>query len=307
MTFWQTATGAVLSTTVTVAPQVELLPFTSVTVSVTGTGPTSAQVKVVRLSDRLAIPQASLLPLFTAAAVVLPLPVASRVTVTFWQTATGAVLSTTVTVALAEETRPQASVTVSVTVRGPTSPQWKVDGETMSVTAPQASALPLSTAEAGMETCPEASRTATALLVEATGGVVSTTSIRCTALAGFPRPSVAVHVRRMVRVLPQPGVIPSAWDTTAGPHSSLAVATPVAAGAVEPPHSTTALGGICREGGIVSVTVTVKLQDAELPAPSVAVCVTVVEPIGKAEPLAGPAMRVMVGGRPELSVAVGAE
>ena len=44
---WQTATGAILSSTVTVAVQLSLLPLPSVTVRVTVLAPTSAQVNVV--------------------------------------------------------------------------------------------------------------------------------------------------------------------------------------------------------------------------------------------------------------------
>ena len=61
------------------------------------------------------MPQASLLPLLTAAAVVLPLPVLSNCTVTGWHTATGATKSCTVTVAVHWLWLPFTSVTVSVT------------------------------------------------------------------------------------------------------------------------------------------------------------------------------------------------
>ena len=60
--FWHTAVGATLSSTITVEVQVELFPLTSVTVSVTVFGPTSAQVKLFGLTDILAIPQLSVLP-----------------------------------------------------------------------------------------------------------------------------------------------------------------------------------------------------------------------------------------------------
>ena len=66
------------------------------------------------------MPQASLLPLLTAAAVVLPLPVLSNCTVTGWHTATGATKSCTVTVAVHWLWLPFTSVTVSVTVLLPT-------------------------------------------------------------------------------------------------------------------------------------------------------------------------------------------
>lgn len=57
-------------------------------------------------------------------------------------------------------------------------------------------------------------------------------------------------------------------------------------------------------GGKLSVTVTTKAQVLERPAPSMARHVTVVLPVGKVDPLAGPPMRVTVT-VPQLSVAVG--
>jgi len=59
----QEIAGAMLSTTVTVAVQVEEFPFTSVTVRVTVLAPTFEQLKLVLLNERLAIPQLSLDPL----------------------------------------------------------------------------------------------------------------------------------------------------------------------------------------------------------------------------------------------------
>src|SRR5437016_13674717 len=60
---WQTATGAIKSTTVTVAVQVALLVLLSVTVKVTLFVPRLLQSKLVWLRLRLAMPQASVLPL----------------------------------------------------------------------------------------------------------------------------------------------------------------------------------------------------------------------------------------------------
>ena len=82
VTSWQLATGGTVSSTVTVAPQEETLPFTSVTVKVTVWLGTSAQVNVLSSKEMLAIPQASLEPLFTLLAEVVPLPEPSKVTVT---------------------------------------------------------------------------------------------------------------------------------------------------------------------------------------------------------------------------------
>jgi ABC-type maltose transport system permease subunit len=58
------------------------LPFTSVTVNVSVLAPTSEQLNAVWLNTMLAIPHASDEPLFTAVAVVLPLPDAFNCTVT---------------------------------------------------------------------------------------------------------------------------------------------------------------------------------------------------------------------------------
>src|SRR4030066_136719 len=75
---WHTAIGEIVSITVTVAVHWSVLPLLSVTVRVTVLPPISAQVKSVILSTRLAMPHASLLPLFTSAAAIVTLPVASR-------------------------------------------------------------------------------------------------------------------------------------------------------------------------------------------------------------------------------------
>ena len=83
------------ATTVTIAVQVFVFALRSVTVMVTVLAPALTQVNADWLRVVLLTPQLSVLPLFTAAAVVLPLPKASRFTVTAWQSATGATLSTT--------------------------------------------------------------------------------------------------------------------------------------------------------------------------------------------------------------------
>ena len=73
------ASGGILSTTVTVASQVLVLPFESVTVKVTICVPTSTQVQSSSAVSIVveAIPQASLLPLSISAAVIVAFPVAS--------------------------------------------------------------------------------------------------------------------------------------------------------------------------------------------------------------------------------------
>src|SRR6185503_11198938 len=98
--FWQRTVGASVSWTITVAVQEALLPLLSVTVRVTVFVPTLLQSKVVLLRLRLAMPQASALPLLIWAGVMVALPLGSSCTVRFWQRAVGATRSTTVTVAV---------------------------------------------------------------------------------------------------------------------------------------------------------------------------------------------------------------
>ena len=71
-----------MSSTVTVASQVDTLLFTSVTVRTTAFVPTSEQTKSVCDKANEAIPQASFDALSTAVAVVDPAPAASNCTVT---------------------------------------------------------------------------------------------------------------------------------------------------------------------------------------------------------------------------------
>lgn len=61
----QTIVGGTVSVTVTVEVHVDTFPFISVTVNVTELVPTSVQSNRLGLTERLAIPQLSKLPLFT--------------------------------------------------------------------------------------------------------------------------------------------------------------------------------------------------------------------------------------------------
>src|SRR6476661_4372182 len=175
---WQNMLGAVLSTTVTMAVAVAWLPLASVTVRVTVFGPTLAQVKLrgdtlrVRL---LAAVQLSLLPLFTAAAVSVARPRALKVRVVLRVMTTGAVLSTTVTVAVAVLALPLASVTVSVTGLAPRLAQVKLEGDTLSVrlAGVQLSLLPLFTAAANRVAEPLAPRLTVTFWATAVGAIAS--------------------------------------------------------------------------------------------------------------------------------------
>src|SRR5437773_3202462 len=110
--FLHSAVGNTLSTTVTIASFPTRLSFDSVTISLTVFGPTLAQVKVLLSMARLLMPHASGLPLFTSAALMLALPLASNCTVMFLHNAVGNTLSTTVTIASHVATLSLLSVTV---------------------------------------------------------------------------------------------------------------------------------------------------------------------------------------------------
>jgi hypothetical protein len=116
----QAIVGGVLSTTVTVAVQLAELLLESFTVSVTAFGPLFAQVKVLGVTVRETMPQLSLLPLSTSAAVIDALPPAFRVTVMFLQTAVGGVVSVTVKVVVHVAALFDASFTVIVIAVVPT-------------------------------------------------------------------------------------------------------------------------------------------------------------------------------------------
>jgi hypothetical protein len=110
-----------------VLAHVLLLPFTSVTVRMTVLAFTLLQLKVVTFKAKLAIPQASLeIRYRPAKRAMFALPVMSNCTVMFWQTATGATLSSTVIVVLHVVELPFTSVTVKTSVLAPTSAQTNV-------------------------------------------------------------------------------------------------------------------------------------------------------------------------------------
>src|SRR5438874_11525271 len=70
------------------------------------------------------------------------------------------------------------------------------------------------------------------------GLAVSTPLFFSTRRSSVLQASVAVQVRVMTPVLPQPGAKASVWVIVTAPHVSLPVAWPVPAGLVSPVHST---------------------------------------------------------------------
>ena len=129
--FLQTATGANVSNTVTVDVHVEAFPFTSVTVIVTVFAPMFAQVKLLGLTAKLAIPHASLEPLSIASESMEAAPAPFNCMVIFLQTTAGAVASAIVTVDVQVALLPLTSVTVNVTVFAPISEHVNAFGLTV--------------------------------------------------------------------------------------------------------------------------------------------------------------------------------
>src|SRR5213592_3727004 len=101
----------------------------------------------------------------------------------------------------------------------------------------------------------------------------------CTQVAKLPLSSVAVQVRVMTPVLPQPGAKVSVWVIVTAPHVSLPVAWPVPAGLVSPVHSTVLSDGTVRLGLVVSTTVIFCAPLVVLLQASVAVQVRVITPV----------------------------
>ena len=75
---WQTAIGFTVSSTVTTAVQVELLPLLSIAVSVTVFGPMFEQSNASGVTVKDASPQLAFEPPFTSSAIIPTFPVASK-------------------------------------------------------------------------------------------------------------------------------------------------------------------------------------------------------------------------------------
>src|SRR6266581_1371595 len=194
MRSWVTTTGLTGSTTVTVAVQMELLPLLSVTVRVTVLTPTLVQSKLVWLRLRLAMPQASVLPLLICAGSIVPWPLAFNSTLRFWQRATGGTESTTVTVAVQVALLVLLSVTVRVTRFVPILLPSKLVLFRLRLAMPEASLLPLLTWAGVMVARPFAFNSTVRSRQTATGETESTTVTVAGALWLLPLLSVTVRV-----------------------------------------------------------------------------------------------------------------
>ena len=172
---WHIATGATLSSTVTIEEHVDTFPLMSVTVNITVLAPMFEQSNVLISIVIESIPHASLEPLSICVAVIVANPCASNETVNGWHTATGAILSSTVTIDVHVDTFPLISVTVNVTVFGPTFEQSNVVTSIAIKSIPQASLEPLSICVAVIVADPSASNWTVNGWHKAIGASLSTT------------------------------------------------------------------------------------------------------------------------------------
>ena len=184
----QVNVGAMLSTTVTVATQIDALPAASVTVRVTLLSPTLAQVNVPLLIASVKPVQLSEEPPSTSAGTMLALPEAFRLIVMSSHTAVGVWSSSTVTVKLHTAMLPPASVAVYCTFVAPsgnTEPLAKPSVRT-TVTPGQSSVA------VGIEYVTTAEHSSTSVFATMLAGQVITGSVS----------SVIVTVTLQVVVLP---------------------------------------------------------------------------------------------------------
>ena len=171
----QTALGSTVSKTITVDVQVAVFAFWSVTVRVKVLLPRLLQVTNPLLGTKLKIPHASVLPAFSIAPVIVAFPEAFRNTEILVHKADGRTVSITITVVTQVLAFPFTSVTVKVTLFGPTFAQEKLVLLRDKPAIPHASVLLLFTAAGAIVALPEAFSCTVKFWQLATGFTVSTT------------------------------------------------------------------------------------------------------------------------------------
>ena len=147
--------------------------------------------------------QLSLDPLFTSWGVIINCPLAPNENVLFLAIATGLIVSTTVTVAVAVETLPLTSVTVKVTVLAPVLAQVKEVLLNAYVAIPQLSVDPLLIWAGVIVAVPFAPNCTVIFCVNTVGLIVSCTVTVAFAVATFPLISVTVKVTVLAPTLAQ--------------------------------------------------------------------------------------------------------
>ena len=128
-----------VSTTVTTELQELEFPLLSVALRTILADGILAQVSKVLLMVIVAMPQASVVPLFTWKALRVAFPALFRITVIFRQVVTGRTVSLTVTIAEQVAVNPKISLAMSVAVLVPTFTQVKLFGFTEVKAIPQLS------------------------------------------------------------------------------------------------------------------------------------------------------------------------
>ena len=197
----------------------------------------------------------------------------------FLHTATGGMLSATVTVDVHSSQSPCASVARSVTVFGPILVQSNVLGVAVKVRE-QLSVEPKSMSLPKMVLCPVASRFIEIFLQTATGVMSSTTVTTASSESKFPFTSVTVRVTLFVPTLVQSKEVLLAitdWIPQLSVEPSFMSEACIVA--CPSPSSVTLIFLTITIGSRLSITVTVALQVLVLPCTSVTVSVTVLSPV----------------------------
>jgi hypothetical protein len=204
------------------------------------------------------------------------------------QAITGAVVSSTVTVNIQEVELFAASVAVQVTS---VIPSGNVDPDEGTQVTAGLGSLESTASAANVRAVPLGSSHSAVMFCGhvITGAFASATVTIVSQVRLFPAASVTVIVTvcgPMSLIVPGDGL----WDVVrvpAGPQVSVALMPPERSGMAACTLSsagTVVEAGQARSGGDVSLTVTVKLQEDELPSASVAVHATVVVPNGNVDP-----------------------
>src|SRR5439155_1038892 len=295
----QVITGASVSLTVTVKLHVAELPWPSLALQFTVLGPRAKLLPLAGVQVTVAVPQLSVA--VTAKVTLLAQVPAEVLTLMLaGQVMTGSSLSLTVTVKLHVALFPWPSLALQVTVVGPRAKLLPLAGVQVTVAAPQLSVAVAVKVTLLAQVPPEVLTLMLAGQVT-TGASASLTVTVKLHVALLPWPSSALQftvVGPRAKLLPLAGV----QVTVAVPQLSVAVTAKVTLLEQVPPDVLTLmLAGQVMTGTSLSLTVTVKLQVALLPWPSLALQFTVVGPRAKLLPLAVLHVTVVV---PQLSVAV---
>jgi hypothetical protein len=219
------------------------------------------------------------------------------------QVIAGGVVSTTVTVKLQLTLFPLVSVAVQVTVVVPIEKSEPDSGAQTTVGLASQMPVVVTVKLAGVPAGPAHSTTMFGGHWMAGGIVPSTVTVKLHALL-WPLASVAAQ---FTVVVPSENNDPDAGvQATVGFASqvSLAVGLKLTGVPSTPAHWTVRFAGQVIIGGVVSTTVTVKLQLLLLPLASVVVQVTVVVPSGKSEPEAGTQATVGLVSQTSLALAL---